>query len=60
VISLFRYALKELKDGWFVFTITNAKNSDAGSYACTASNSLGQAFSVGKLTLYRTLFCLLL
>ncbi|CAF3575459.1 unnamed protein product [Adineta steineri] len=47
-----RYALKELKSGCYVFTIMNAQHSDAGSYSCTATNSLGQASSVGKLTLY--------
>jgi len=47
-----RYSLKELKDGWYVFTITNAQNTDAGSYSCTATNSLGQASCVGKLTLF--------
>jgi hypothetical protein len=53
---LYRYSLKELKDGWYVFTIANAKTSDAGSYSCTATNSLGQASCVGKLTLFRRLF----
>ncbi|CAF4411341.1 unnamed protein product, partial [Rotaria sp. Silwood2] len=48
-----RYSLKELKDGWYVFTIANAKRSDAGSYSCTATNSLGQVSCVGKLTLFR-------
>ncbi|CAM4905811.1 unnamed protein product [Rotaria socialis] len=47
-----RYTLKELKSGWYVFTITNARSTDAGSYSCTASNSLGQASCVGKLTLF--------
>ncbi|CAF1491714.1 unnamed protein product, partial [Adineta ricciae] len=47
-----RYSLKELKDGWYVFTIANAKTTDAGSYTCTVTNSLGQASSVGKLTLF--------
>ncbi|CAF0916357.1 unnamed protein product [Adineta ricciae] len=47
-----RYSLKELKSGWYVFTIANAQTSDAGSYSCTATNSLGQASSVGKLTLF--------
>jgi len=51
-----RYSLKELKDGWYVFTIANTKTSDAGSYTCTATNSLGQASSIGKLTLFRMLF----
>jgi hypothetical protein len=49
----YRYSLKELKDGWYVFTLANAKTSDAGSYSCTATNSLGQASCVGKLTLFR-------
>jgi hypothetical protein len=53
----FRYSLKELKDGWYVFIIANAQTSDAGSYSCIATNSLGQASSVGKLTLFRMLFC---
>ncbi|CAF4411465.1 unnamed protein product, partial [Rotaria socialis] len=48
-----RYALKELKDGWYVFTISNTKRSDAGSYTCTATNSLGQASCIGKLTLFQ-------
>ncbi len=52
----YRYSLKELKDGWYVFTIANAKTSDAGSYTCVATNSLGQASCVGKLTLFRMLF----
>ncbi|CAF1262379.1 unnamed protein product, partial [Rotaria sordida] len=47
-----RYSLKELKGGWYVFTIANAKRSDAGSYSCTATNSLGQVSCVGKLTLF--------
>ncbi len=55
-IFTFRYSLKELKDGWYVFTIANAKTTDAGSYSCIATNSLGQASSVGKLTLFRMLF----
>jgi hypothetical protein len=55
-IPFFRYSIKELKDGWYVFTITNAKTSDAGSYSCTATNALGQASCVGKLTLFRMLF----
>ncbi|CAF4983595.1 unnamed protein product, partial [Rotaria socialis] len=25
-----RYTLKELKSGWYVFTITNARSTDAG------------------------------
>jgi hypothetical protein len=48
--------LKELKDGWYLFTISSAQKSDAGSYSCTATNSLGQASCVGKLTLFRMLF----
>ncbi len=52
----FSYSLKELKDGWYVFTIASAKTSDAGSYTCVATNSLGQASCVGKLTLFRMLF----
>ncbi|CAF3618249.1 unnamed protein product [Rotaria sordida] len=47
-----RYSLKELKGGWYVFTIANARASDAGSYSCTATNLLGQASCVGKLTLF--------
>ncbi|CAF2489671.1 unnamed protein product [Rotaria sp. Silwood2] len=47
-----RYILKELKDGWYIFTIANAQSSDAGSYSCTATNSLGQASCVAKLTLF--------
>jgi hypothetical protein len=50
---LFSYSIKELKDGWYVFTIASAKTSDAGSYTCVATNSLGQASCVGKLTLFR-------
>jgi hypothetical protein len=45
--------LKELKGGWYIFTITKAQTSDAGSYTCVATNSLGQASCVGKLTLFR-------
>ena len=52
-IFVFRYSLKELKDGWYVFTIVNAQTADAGSYSCIATNALGQASSVGKLTLFR-------
>ncbi|CAF4747141.1 unnamed protein product, partial [Rotaria sp. Silwood1] len=48
-----RYSLKELKDGWYVFTIANTKRTDAGTYSCTATNSLGQASCVGKLTLFQ-------
>ena len=47
--------MKELKDGWYLFTIAHAKTSDAGTYTCTATNSLGQASCVGKLTLFGTL-----
>jgi len=55
-IFSFSYSLKELKDGWYVFIIANAQKSDAGSYSCIATNPLGQASSVGKLTLFRMLF----
>ncbi|CAF4689458.1 unnamed protein product [Rotaria sp. Silwood1] len=48
-----RYSLKELKDGWYVFTIANTKRTDAGTYSCTATNSLGQVSCVGKLTLFQ-------
>ena len=54
-IFIFRYTIKELKDGWYEFTIANAQKADAGSYSCVATNSLGQASSVGKLTLFRML-----